>query len=139
MMTELTRASARRLGFGLIGLLSAFALGTLPSCHDDEPCDPGQEYLNSSCFPIKTGSGGSSTGTGGANGAGGDSTGETSQFGKTCATAQECAGDAPICAAPQLPVCTQINCAAGEENEGACPPDWTCLMIAPNPSACVKF
>lgn len=72
----------------------------------------------------------------------GDEAGAPAQdfFGKTCASAADCGGNAPICAAPQLPYCTQINCSAGEANAGICPTaGWTCLVTGGgNPSVCFK-
>jgi hypothetical protein len=82
---------------------------------------------------------GGNTSTPGGGGAGGDTNTEASLFGKTCEVPADCGGDAPICAAPQLPICTQILCGVGEENEGACPAAWQCLSVPPNPSVCYKF
>jgi hypothetical protein len=62
----------------------------------------------------------------------------TSSFGKTCAAMTDCGGDAPICGAPQLPYCTQINCQPGEANAGACPADFTCITPPGYPSVCLK-
>lgn len=136
MTTQSARAS-RGLGIGVFCALSALAPALLLGCRDDDPCDPGQVYKDSNCLPIPTGTGGSTAmpGSGGAGGTGS----EASQFGKTCATADDCGGDAPVCGAPQLPICTQVLCAAGEANEGVCPPAWQCLTVAPNPSVCVNF
>lgn len=80
----------------------------------------------------------------GASDGGADEGGEAgapaaSSFGKTCASMAECGGDAPICAAPQLPYCTQISCEAGEANAGACPAGWQCIKSGSQPSACVKM
>lgn len=62
----------------------------------------------------------------------------TSDFGKSCTTASDCGGNAPICGAPQLPVCLNIMCSTGEVNAGICPATWTCFPAGGgNPSACV--
>jgi len=60
-------------------------------------------------------------------------------FGKTCSAQIDCGGDAPICGAPYLTYCTQINCAVGEANANACPSGWTCVSTPGQPSACVKM
>jgi hypothetical protein len=61
-----------------------------------------------------------------------------SSFGKTCAAMTDCSGDAPICGAPNLPYCTQINCQPGEANAGACPAGYTCFTAPGYPSACLR-
>ena len=61
-----------------------------------------------------------------------------SSFGKTCGAMTDCGGDAPICGAPQLPYCTQINCQPGEANAGSCPADYTCFTAPGYPSACLR-
>lgn len=132
-----TPRSIALLRFALGAVLAA-ASAALAACEDDSPCDPGQVYRNSACYPAPTATGGSTGNPG--DGAAGETSGETSQFGKSCTSQDECGGDAPICGAPQLPMCTQINCAEGEANAGACPPDWMCISPGGStPSACVKL
>jgi hypothetical protein len=137
---------------GLCGL-SLVPLG----CKDDDPCDPGQEFVAIGCFPIQGGGAGkSSTGpaAGGADDAGGASGVEPSSpggasgveppgnpdatFGTTCATNADCGGDAPVCATDPLFYCSQIECQDGEANAGSCPADWICFKYLDNPSACVN-
>jgi len=136
----------KRTSFALLGAM-AFSLAglALSACQDDDPCDEGQVYKYAGCVPLPKATGGS-TGSGGGSGdpeagggSGGAPTQAESQFGKACADATECGGDAPLCGAPQLPICTQILCLPGEMNEGACPADWMCISSGSNPSACVKF
>jgi hypothetical protein len=59
-------------------------------------------------------------------------------FGTKCATNADCGGDAPICATDPLFYCSQINCADGEANAGACPATWVCFKYLDNPTACVN-
>lgn len=100
----------------------------LGACWETDMCDPGQILKDNVCYPApppppppKEGGAGEDT------------------FGKTCSTQEDCAGgNATICGAPQLPMCTQINCQAGEENQGICPSGWTCLTVPPNPSVCLR-
>jgi hypothetical protein len=113
-------------------------------CWSSNPCDPGQILRSDSCLPAPATPGDASSDggsdSGGSIDAGGIADGRAapSTFGMTCAVQADCAGgDAPICGAPQLPYCTQINCQAGEANAGACPSGWQCIMVAPNPSVCL--
>lgn len=136
------------LTLGLLGLLVA-----PPACKDKEPCDEGQESIGTGCFPEATGgsSAGSSSkpeagapsdaGAGVTEGGGGNTApgNPDATFGTKCASDDECGGDAPVCATDPLFYCTQLNCKDGEENAGACPDGWTCLLLPPNPSACVNL
>ena len=144
------------------GLLSALMLsalgvcGLLLGCTDDDPCDSGQIEKNSQCYPPpasagKTGSaGGESGGAGGAGGepdaaAGAPSGALDTPFGTACQdnkASSDCGGVAPVCAdltkLGQTMMCTQLNCAAGEANAGACPEGFTCFAFPGYPSVCTK-
>jgi hypothetical protein len=114
------------------------------ACDPEHPCDPGYEADHGLCLLI--------TGTpqpaadGGAEDAGpggGDFANDDSDFGRPCEVQSDCGGKAPECGAPQLPLCTAINCLQGESE---CPSDWTCLDISawerPYPyvkSICIKY
>lgn len=135
------------LTLGLLGLLVA-----PPACKDNEPCDEGQESIGTGCFPEATGgstAGGSSNPQAGSPNEAGASDGgagnaapvgnSDATFGTPCESDAECGGDAPVCATDPLYYCTQLDCKDGEENAGACPDGWTCLLLPPNPSACVNL
>lgn len=62
----------------------------------------------------------------------------SSGFGTPCTAAKDCPGDAPICAQPKLPYCTQIDCEPGEANAGVCPAGFTCVHLPGLPSGCLK-
>jgi len=135
---------------GLLGL-SLVSLG----CKDDDPCDPGQEFIAIGCFPVTGGSAGKS-GTVPAAGAAdelGGATGEPNaggaagvdppgnpdaMFGTSCTTNADCGGDARVCLTDPLFYCSQIDCQEGEPNAGSCPTGWTCFKYLDNPSACVN-
>lgn len=131
----------------LLGLLGS----ALPGCKDEEPCDPGQESIGTGCYEIAKGgsAGTSSTAQGGAISEGGAADGGAkasgpgsnpdATFGTPCQVDAECGGDAPVCATDPLFYCTQLDCKDGEANAGACPDGWTCLLLPPNPSACVNL
>jgi hypothetical protein len=149
------------LVLGLCGL-SALPFG----CKDNDPCDPGQEFVSIGCFPVTGGSAsagkaganphaGAADDAGGANGepSAGGANGEPSaggangveppgnpdaMFGTQCATNADCGGDAPVCATEPLFYCSQIDCQDGEANAGSCPADWVCFKYLDNPSACVN-
>ncbi len=116
----------------LLSLLLAFG------CKDEEPCDGDEQAVGTGCFPRNAGgsggSGGGSPAEGGAPSGNPDAT-----FGTPCESDADCGGDAPICDYKQFHYCLQTECEAGEQNEGACPEDWTCFKLAPNPSACIKL
>ena len=117
------------------------------ACNASDPCGAGLELDSYGCLPIPaaaaataTDAAAAATDGAAATDAGaseGDAAAATTSFGKTCTAMADCSGDAPICAAPQLPYCTQISCKTGEANAGACPSGWSC-MSGPSGSACVK-
>lgn len=120
------------------------ALGaSMTACDPEDPCDPGYYADHGLCVRIvdtrrpEAGSGEDDAGPGGgyAN--------DDSDFGKPCDVQEDCGGNAPMCGAPMLPLCTAVNCMQGESQ---CPDDWTCLDIStwegPYPevkSLCVKL
>jgi hypothetical protein len=141
---------------------------TLPlGCKDESPCDDDQNSIGPTCFAKGgTSSGGTkanpepSAGAptdGGDTSAGGETSaaGDTSaagtgsdidppgnpdaMFGTTCMTNADCGGPAPVCATDPLFYCSQIDCQAGEENEGVCPAGWQCFKYQDNPAICVNF
>lgn len=128
-------------------LLLSLALMALPlACKDDEPCDSDEESIGPGCFPRAAGgSSGSSSGepTSGAGadagGAGPGGGNPDATFGTPCESDADCGGDAPLCDNQQFHYCLQTECQEGEQNEGACPADWTCFKYEDNPSACIKL
>ncbi len=133
----------------LLGLLGLCGLAT--ACKDDEPCDPEQTEKDGQCYP-PTASGGGPVGAGGVSDggaadatAGATSTTLDTPVGTPCedtTASADCGGAAPVCAdlSPlgQSVMCTQIDCAAGEANEGACPSGFTCFAVSGYPSVCIK-
>jgi hypothetical protein len=129
----------------LVALFSGLCLLPL-SCKDEDPCDPGQESIGTGCFPIQGGSGGGGSTNqpqAGMPAEGGMPSEAPSNpdatFGTPCESNEDCGGDAPICDNMVFNYCLQINCKEGEENEGVCPADWQCVLVPPNPSACIKM
>ena len=132
-----------------VGLLALLCLLVAPpGCKDSEPCDPGQESVGTACFLTMTG--GRASQAGASNDAGASDGGVASggapavgnpdaTFATPCESNADCGGDAPVCATDPLFYCTQLNCKDGEENAGACPDGWTCVLLPPNPSACVNL
>jgi hypothetical protein len=128
----------------LLGLLAAPA-----GCKDSDPCDPGEQAIGTACFPVAMGgsAGGTSEPEAGAPSAGGAADGGAgpgagnpdATFGTPCHANAECGGDAPVCATDPLFYCTQLDCKDSEANAGACPDGWTCVLLPPNPSACVNL
>jgi hypothetical protein len=136
--------------FVALGLVCS--LGAPAACKDTDPCDEGQESIGTGCFPQAAG--GSSAGSssrpdagspsdaGAADGGGGNAApvgNPDATFGTPCETNAECGGDAPVCATDPLFYCTQLDCKDGEANAGACPDGYTCVLLPPNPSACVNL
>lgn len=131
------------------------ALGLFGGCKDDDPCDPDQIERYGQCYPAPGpstgGSGGSaSSGMAGAEtvdpdeGAAGSAAIDT-PFGTEChdgTGSSDCGGQAPICAdltpLGQSQYCTQLDCAEGEANAGACPEGFTCFAVSGYPSVCIK-
>jgi len=97
------------------------------ACDPDDPCDPGYYADHGLCVrrpdtPKLDADGGVVE-----DDAGGGYANDDSDFGRPCATQEDCGGKAPECGAPQLPLCTAINCLQGESQ---CPVNWTCLDIS---------
>ena len=112
------------------------------ACNASDPSGPGFELDSYGCLPIPAAAAATATDAAAAATDAGasedDAAAVATSFGKTCTAMTDCSGDAPICAAPQLPYCTQISCNPGEANAGACPTGWTC-MNGGSSSACVKM
>ena len=109
--------SASRITARILVLLAASAW--LAGCWDDDPCDEGQIFEDHVCKAAPPPSGGQ----GGSPAMEPDA----SPWGAPCTTDGDCAGDASFCPPSPFNTCTNINCGAGEENEGVCPSDWICL------------
>ena len=137
----------------ILALLGFWSLAV--GCKDDDPCDPDQIERNSQCYPppAAAGTAGKAAGTaGGADSAGGaaDAGGGAAPaldtpVGSPCqdtTASSDCGGEAPVCAdlSPlgQGVMCTQIDCAEGEANAGACPSGFTCFAVSGYPSVCIK-
>lgn len=144
----LTRDSSRALLASAALVLAA----TATACVAKDPCGDGlYELDNYRCAPLPAApaaEAGAADGGAGATTSADDAGAEAatdaapapaaSSFGKACAAATDCGGDAPMCGAPQLPYCTQIDCEAGEAHAGACPSGFTCVHVPGYPSACLK-
>ena len=129
-------ARARRSG----GAVLLLCLWLLAACEVDDPCDPGQTYMQGLCFPKMTPPPPGPVDAGADDGAASDAGELKDTFGKTCASAEDCAGgNATVCAPAPFSSCTQQNCMDGEAHAGACPSGWRCLAIPSMPSACVNF
>jgi hypothetical protein len=109
------------------------------ACDPSDPCDPGYYADHGACLlpsPRRDGSGDAGTDDAGPQPF------NEKDFGYACATDADCGGSAPSCGAPQLPVCTAINCLGGAVR---CPSTWNCLDVSawtPDPaiqSVCVNF
>lgn len=123
-MTDASNSTTRRIAGAGLWLLCAGLL-LIGACKDDDPCDDGQDSIGTGCFAKTPGAG--------------EPPEPEAMFGDTCKTNDDCGGLAPICATDPLFYCSQIDCEAGEANEGACPEGWRCFKYLDNPSACVNF
>lgn len=99
-------------------LLVVLALG---ACNPSDRCDPGYTVDHAACVPNRP-----------MNADDGDAgpkrfNDDYTDFGLSCATSADCGGAAPFCAAPNLPVCTQLDCLG---NGKICPPDWLCMDVS---------
>jgi hypothetical protein len=137
------RARCVRAG-ALIALLSAGQ----SACDPSDPCDPGYHEVHGACYKDDEPRDASDDPSGGEDGgheadaASPDSPEALYEFfGDDCSDESGCP-DALICGAPELPMCTQVNCL---DDESLCPPDWTCTDISafsPDPnvaSICLKM
>lgn len=131
--------------------------GLIAGCKDDEPCDPGQTEKDGQCYPASAAGGSTASAAGGADAdgpadggaadatAGAPSSALNTPVGTPCqdtTASADCGGDAPVCAdltpLGQSVMCTQLDCAAGEANAGACPSGFTCFAVPGYPSVCIK-
>lgn len=134
-------------------LLRTFAvllLGLASACDPSDPCDSGYYEEHGACYPVRMPAGdGGGDGDGDADeDAGADPSDAATSgdpyegFGDECSEAEPDCPNGLVCAAPQLPYCTQVNCLS---DDSICPPDWTCydaMGASPDPSvtsACVNF
>jgi hypothetical protein len=127
----------RALGFAFLLTMGP----TIVSCWSSDPCEPGQTVHFDACYPAQPPVGAAGAPSTPADGGVGDAGAvpPPSSFGEKCSAAADCKAGSPICGAPQLPYCTQINCQDGEANAGACPAQgWQCLKVGANPSVCLK-
>lgn len=153
-MKKLTAVKFNDIQLGRIATLALLGLLAAAGCKDEEPCDAGEESIGTACYPVASGgsAGSASAPVAGAPAEGGAAdvpggSGGTeplgnpdASFGTPCEANTDCGGDAPICATDPLFYCSQIDCSAGEANEGACPAGWTCFpKAADHPSACVNL
>ena len=115
--------SAFRTTLQILSLLGAGA--ALGGCWDDDPCDPGQVFEDGVCRAAPPSEPPPQGGEAGAPGV--EPGPETSPWDSPCTSEADCAGDAVFCPPSPFNTCTNINCSPGEENEGICPADWTCI------------
>lgn len=116
--------------------LASVSLLAVAGCWHDSPCEEGYVVVTDMCYKIPVAPAPAPAAEAGAGEAAAPA---TDTFGKTCTAQADCAGGtAPVCAAPQLPYCTQINCMDGEANAGSCPTGFTCIAAGAQ-SACVKM
>jgi hypothetical protein len=145
MMRHASTHTTRRMAGGGRWLLGVGLLFVV-ACKDEEPCDTGQESIGTGCFDKAVGGGAGRDAMPAAGETGEAGAGQIeppgnpdAMFGDTCASNADCGGPAPVCATDPLFYCSQIDCDAGEANEGACPEGWRCFKYLDNPSACVNF
>ncbi|HSO32510.1 MAG TPA: hypothetical protein VLT33_08340 [Labilithrix sp.] len=138
--------NAERRTIFLSGAAIVVASVLAQACWAKDPCGEGLvlEHEGNTCVPARVAdaapppaSPAEAGGDGGSEAAPGEAA-AASSFGKTCTSSAECGGDAPVCAAPLLPYCTQINCQPGEANAGACPAGYTCMTAPGYPSGCMQ-
>lgn len=133
----MTRAVAVRARAALMAALLSASFG---GCDPSEPCDPGYYVEHGACYenPVVEDAGGDAQvdedDDGGALSAdAAPATDPYEGFGEPCQEQSQCPGDL-VCGAPQLPMCTQVNCL---DDDSVCPPDWTCydtMGASPDPS-----
>ena len=97
------------------------------ACDPDDPCDPGYYADHGLCVRITTTPEPEADGGADDAGPGGGFANDDSDFGRPCEVQEDCGGKAPDCGAPQLPLCTAVNCLQGQSQ---CPASWTCLDIS---------
>lgn len=122
----------------VLGLLIVAALAGV-ACDPSDPCDPGYYEEHGACYQIRVPVDAAS-GDGDGDDDGGSDPGDAEVpsdpyegFGDACEEQADCANDL-ICGAPQLALCTQVNCM---EDPTICPPDWVCFDTmgqSPDPS-----
>jgi hypothetical protein len=125
----MTRRTALSLVF--VGL-------SLAACDPSDPCDPGYYSDHFFCLQIDA-----SVGFLPDEDAGGPDPSKNTAHGTPCSKPSDCGGEAPVCGAPQLPVCTTVECLV--DGKDMCPSGWTCLDVTryaamlPVTSVCVML
>jgi hypothetical protein len=117
-------------------------------CDPSDPCDPGYYEEHGACYPepVVQDAGGDAQLDPGDEDAGGTPDAEAPAdpyegFGDPCEEQSDCP-EALVCGAPQLALCTQVNCL---DDSTVCPPGWTCfdtMGMSPDPSVtsvCLMF
>lgn len=113
------------------------------ACDPSDPCDPGYYEEHGACYPIARpadDAGDMSTDEGDDDGGALTDAEEPEPpadpyegFGDPCEEQSDCVNGL-VCGAPQLALCTQVNCL---EDATICPPDWICydtMGASPDPS-----
>jgi hypothetical protein len=113
------------------------------ACDPSDPCDPGYYEEHGSCYPLaRPPEDAGDTGSDEGDDDGGALTDAESTdppadpyagFGDACEEQSDCPNGL-ICGAPQLALCTQVNCL---DDATVCPPDWICydtMGASPDPS-----
>lgn len=135
---------------GVFGWLALAALAGA-ACDPNDACDSGYYEEHGACIPVPRSEDagsmheGDSDDDGGAEPDASDDAAPASDpyegSGDDCDDASDCR-EGLICGAPQLALCTQVNCM---EDPSICPPDWTCFDttgVSPDPSVtsvCLNF
>jgi hypothetical protein len=130
-------------------LVLSLAAGS-SGCDPSDQCDSGYYVEHGACYPnpVPIPDAGGSDAQLGEDEDGGGSVPDAEPpsdpyegFGDACEDVSDCR-DGLICGAPQLALCTQVNCL---EDPTVCPPGWTCydtMGASPDPtvtSVCLMF
>jgi hypothetical protein len=121
---------ARTAGMGAVIALFWVGLG---ACDPSDPCDDGYHEVHGACYKdaeLRDASVPSDDEDGGDEDSADAEAPSPADlyefFGDDCSDESGCP-QALICGAPELPVCTQVNCL---QDEALCPPDWACTDIS---------
>lgn len=132
----------------IVRLLLIAGLAAIGACDPSDPCDPGFYEEHGACYPnprsadagdddARVDEGDDDDGGAGEP----EPTDPYEGFGDPCEEQSDCV-DGLICGAPQLALCTQVNCL---DDPSICPPDWICydtMGMSPDPnvdSVCLDF
>lgn len=124
----------RRVSVTVFAVGFALALG---ACDPKHPCDPGYYADHGACYTKNTAHDAAVSGDASSDAAAseGPAKDKYAGFGRGCEKASDCPETAPSCLAPQLPICTVLNCLG--KGSDICPPNWKCMDvkgISPDPS-----